>query len=89
MKLITILTLLLCLIYNAFGQCDSLIISTYPPPTNTGDQRGNLPLQNKNSERPDMRNTFNWMLDDPSTGMTVTNFGGIDYVPFNSSGIES
>ncbi len=51
------------------AQCDTSIISTYPPESNTGNQTGNLPPQNKNPERPNMRSTFNWMLDDPNTWM--------------------
>jgi hypothetical protein len=43
------------------AQCDTAIISTYPPESNTGNQIGNLPPQNKNPERPDLRSTFNWM----------------------------
>lgn len=66
------------------AQCDEEIISTFPPTTNTGDQRGNLPTRNKNPERPDLRNTFNWMIDDPITGLTECEFIGPPYSSLNS-----
>lgn len=45
MKNIKLLVLIMLIGINtlAWAQCDDEIIATYPPPTNTGDQRGNLP----------------------------------------------
>ncbi|MCU0442860.1 MAG: hypothetical protein MUE96_10715 [Bacteroidia bacterium] len=65
MKKYTILltSLIFTLSYNnaLYAQCDTEIISTNPPPSNTGDQWGSLPPQNKNPERPYMQSTFSWM----------------------------
>ncbi len=87
MKNLKLLVLMLLVGINTptWAQCDDEIIATYPPPTNTGDQRGNLPPQNKNTQRPDMRNTFNWMVDDPQTALTEADFLGFPFDGLNNA----
>lgn len=66
MKKIYILVAVILLCYKySYAQCDNAVISTYPPAINGAGQP--FPSQNSNPERPDMRNTLNWMLDETFT----------------------
>ncbi len=56
------------------AQCDNEIISTYPPQTDNRTGHTGFPPQNYNPQRPDMRNTFNWMQRDPGTGFMTEGF---------------
>lgn len=66
MKKIYILVAVILLCYKySYAQCDNAVISTYPPAINGVGQP--FPTQNSNPERPDMRNTLNWMLNETFT----------------------
>ena len=71
-----IFTFLYILLANTYimAQCDDEIISTFPPPTDNRTGHTGFPSQNTNPQRPDMRNTFNWMQRDPGTGFMTEGF---------------